>query len=114
EDDHAELFEKYGVLSRRELQSRQDIYLERYIKDVNTEALLCLGLARTTILPAAYRYQGELATTAASVKSAVGKVDTSSLDRVTGLVADLEAKIKGLDHAMAHHSNGTLIGHAKH
>jgi glutamine synthetase len=32
------LFEKYGVLSEREMRSRYDIYMERYCKDINTEA----------------------------------------------------------------------------
>src|SRR5688572_2336152 len=36
----SQLFDKYGVLSPRELQSRHDIYLEQYIKTVSTEARL--------------------------------------------------------------------------
>ncbi len=55
------LFEKYGVLSEREVHSRYDIYMERYCKDINSEALCALSMAKTMILPAAYRYQGELA-----------------------------------------------------
>ena len=35
-----ELFEKYNVLSRRETESRMDIYLEQYIKTINVEAKL--------------------------------------------------------------------------
>ena len=34
---------KYDVLSEREVQSRYDIYLERYCLDVNTEAHACAG-----------------------------------------------------------------------
>ena len=32
------MFEKYGVLSEREVRSRYEIYMERYCKDLNTEA----------------------------------------------------------------------------
>ena len=63
------LFEKYDVLSEREVHSRYEIYLERYCKDINTESLTALSMAKTMILPAAYRYQGELAATAAALKA---------------------------------------------
>lgn len=36
--DAIAVFEKYGVLSPREVHSRQDIYLEQYVKTVNVEA----------------------------------------------------------------------------
>src|SRR5207244_56229 len=67
------LFEKYGVLSRRELDSRTDIYLEQYCKAINVESLLMIEIAKTMIYPAAVRYQGELAATAVNVKSLYGK-----------------------------------------
>ncbi len=80
------LLSKYGVLTERETHSRYDIYVERYCKDVNTESLLCVNMAKTMVLPAAYRYQGELATTAAALKAAGQPGDTSSLTKVTSLV----------------------------
>src|SRR5690606_6656719 len=42
-----ELFEKYGVLSKRELHSRFDIYIEQYCKTLAVEATLTLKMART-------------------------------------------------------------------
>ena len=36
---NVDVFEKYGVLSERELHSRYEIYMERYCKDINTESL---------------------------------------------------------------------------
>ena len=62
------LFEKYGVLSQRELHSRYDIYLEQYCKTVTLEAKLTLEMAKTMIFPAAVRYQNELASTCANLK----------------------------------------------
>ena len=82
---------------------------------MNTEALLCHDIAKSMILPAAYRYQGELASTAASLKAAgVKSVDLSSLEKVSALVHELEAGIAGLEHALAHKSSGSTLDHAKH
>ena len=108
------LFDKYGVLSPRETESRYEIYVERYCKDINTEARLCLSMARSSILPAAYRYQGELAQTAAAMKGCGRTPDTSSLDTVTELTGQLEGAIKQLQHATEHSASGDVMAHAKH
>lgn len=108
------LFDKYGVLSPRETESRYEIYMERYCKDINTEGRLCLSMARSSILPAAYRYQGELASTAASLKACGRNADTSSLDRVTELTGQLEGAIKQLNDAIEHSASGDVLAHAKH
>ncbi|MFO1521035.1 MAG: glutamine synthetase III [Kiritimatiellia bacterium] len=112
--ESAALFEKYGVLTKRELASRVDIYLERYCKDINTESLLCLSIARKTILPTGYRYQCELANTAAAMKAAGKTPDTSSLDKVTALVASLESAIGKLQSAVEHKAEGEVLDHARH
>jgi glutamine synthetase len=109
------MFEKYGVLSEREAHSRYDIYMERYCKDINTESAAALNIAKTMILPAAYRYQGELAATAASLKTALGgNVHMGTLQTVTQLVTDLEKSIAGLESAASHHGGGDLMAEAKH
>jgi glutamine synthetase len=109
-----QLFAKYGVLTEREVRSRHDIYVERYCKDINTEALTALSMAKTMILPAAYRYQGQLASTAASLK-AVGKAPhLGPLDVVSQLVTDLEQGIADLEGALEHQAEGDLLAHARH
>ncbi len=108
------MFEKYGVLCEREMHSRYEIYIERYCKDINTESQAALSMAKTMILPAAYRYQGELAATAASLKALGKAVHMGTLETVTDLVGDLEEKIAALEGAMGHHGNGDLLGEAKH
>ena len=105
---------KYGVLSERETHSRYEIYTERYCKDVNTEALLCLSIARQMILPAAYRYQGELAQTSAAMKSAGKSAHTGSLESLTELVSEMEGAIKKLQHAIEHKAEGDVLHHARH
>jgi len=112
-DKNVKLFEKYGVLSQREVHSRYEIYMERYCKDVNTESLTALSIGRTMILPAAYRYQGELAATAASLK-ALGKTPhLGTLDILTDLVARLEQNLAELE-AVTEHHGGDVLSEAKH
>ena len=109
------VFEKYGVLTEREVHSRYDIYVERYCKDINTESLAALNIAKTMLLPAGYRYQGELAGIAASVKAATGSAPhMGTLDTVTKLVGEMEGKIGELESAIDHHGGGDLLTEAKH
>jgi glutamine synthetase len=56
-----ELFEKTGVLSRRELESRLEIYAEQYAKTLTIEAETTATMAMTMILPAAVEYQERVA-----------------------------------------------------
>ena len=94
-----ELFAKYGVLNERELHSRMEVYIEQYCLTVGLEARTTIEMAKTIIFPAAIRYQGELAATCANLK-AVGYVfDTDTLDKVTGLVKDLQDGIVKLEAA---------------
>ncbi len=54
------LFRKYGVLSKRELESRFEVFLEQYAVKINIESETAVDIARTQILPAAVRYLAEL------------------------------------------------------
>ncbi len=55
------MFEKYGVLTAKELHSRYEVYSEAYEMTINIEAACALTIAKTMILPAAIRYLGEIA-----------------------------------------------------
>ncbi len=54
------LFKKHGVLSKRELDARYEVYLEQYAVKINIEAETAASIARTQILPAAVRHLAEL------------------------------------------------------
>jgi glutamine synthetase len=108
-----DLFNKYGVLSPREVQSRHDIYFEQYVKAILTEAKLVIEIAKTMIYPAANRYQGELAATAANLKAAGLTPCTKSLENVMALTKGLCEGISTLEAEVAHHSHG-LVEEAKH
>jgi glutamine synthetase len=64
DEKNAALFEKYGVLSHRELESRYEIFVEQYFMTINIEGETAQHMAQTMILPAAARYLSELLTTA--------------------------------------------------
>src|SRR5215471_8433810 len=54
------LFDKYKVLSPRELHSRYEIFCEQYVKTIIVESKLTVKMATTSILPAALKYHAEL------------------------------------------------------
>jgi glutamine synthetase len=54
-------FEKYKVLSKRELESRYEVWCEQYAINANIEAETTANIGRTMILPAALRYLALLA-----------------------------------------------------
>jgi glutamine synthetase len=88
-DSSVELFGNYHVLSRRELESRYEVWLEQYIIEANIEAETADSIARTMILPAALRYL------ALGDESGISAVT----EETTPLVDDLVAAIKELDEA---------------
>src|SRR5207247_1377175 len=104
-----ELFGKYRVYSERELQSRFNILCEGYVKTVNVEARLTGLMAKTMILPAALRYQAEVAQTVTATKAA--GVDSAAqadlLRQLAGSVTAFQKATADLDHALATHSAGT-------
>ncbi len=53
DDETVGLFSSYGVLSKRELESRYEVFLEQYVTKLNIEAETAASLARTSLLPAA-------------------------------------------------------------
>jgi glutamine synthetase len=109
-----ELFEHYGVLTARELHSRMEVYLEQYCLSVSLEARTAIEMAKTIIFPAAIRYQGELAATCVSLKAVGYNFDTDTLDKITGLVKDLQDGIAKLEKSLAAHSGKTKLEHAAH
>ena len=62
------LFEKYEVLSHKEMHSRYDIYVEAYAKQVNIEALTAIDMAKKQFIPAATEYATFLAESIDSFK----------------------------------------------
>ena len=56
-----EAFQKHGILSIKEMESRRAIYIDNYVKSANIEAETALMMARKQILPAVLKWQYKLA-----------------------------------------------------
>ena len=108
-------FEKYGVLNERELHARYEVALEQYNKTVNIEAQLMVLMANRYILPAAYRYQGELAQTVSAVKAAgaTAKETRKALDEFTRLTDVAKTRVDQLQTLLEHEGDGDALKHAK-
>ena len=74
EKSTVDLFEKYGVLKKEEIESRYEIYKEQYEKTVQIEAECALNMAKTMIVPVAIEYQTDLADAIRNVKACGGTV----------------------------------------
>ncbi|MBN8589022.1 MAG: glutamine synthetase III [Rhodothermia bacterium] len=108
-----EVFERFGVLSKAELESRQEIALEQYIKTIEMEAKMALKMGRTQIFPAAIRYQRELASTCADLKVVGITFDTVTLDKMTLSVKVLQDNLNELEELLGHTTeDGSTLAHA--
>ncbi|MBP1623280.1 MAG: glutamine synthetase catalytic region [Acidobacteria bacterium] len=113
-EKNIDLMAKYKVLSRREMESRYEIYMERYVKDVAVESKLTLEIAKTTIFPAAVKYQYQLASTALALKQLGKDTCVTLLDEVNELVRNLQDAIRVLEKALGDHVDGSTLDHAVH
>ncbi|MCV7062292.1 glutamine synthetase III [Mycolicibacterium vaccae] len=109
-----EVFEKYGVFSERELHSRVEVRLEQYALTIAVEAKLALELGTTVILPAAVRYQTELAHNVATLKAAGVDADTTLLQMVSSPIGELTAALGTLKAALSDHSAESALDEATH
>jgi len=126
EPDARALFAGTGIFTERELESRFAIKVENYIKAINIEALLTEQIARTIILPAAVKYQHQLAGSLVTARQALGSLvgvgdagepvtfgpQEALLAEVTQQINALLKTIAHLAEASAHEGNGDLLGHA--
>jgi len=83
------MFKKYKVLSKRELESRYEVFTEQYATTVNIESETASSIARTMLLPAAVRHNNELL--ASGMEELVGEI--------TPLIKELHFAIRSLEDA---------------
>lgn len=93
DEKNVEVYVRHGVLSREELLSRYEIYLERYSKTINIEARTMLAMIRRDILPASSRYSGQLAQVIVQKSKVNGEFpsyyEKSLLNQISQLTSDL-------------------------
>jgi glutamine synthetase len=113
--DSVELFTKYKVFTEKELIARYNIFSEKYVKEITIEASMMLSMARTMILPAAIRYQGQVAASVVATKQAgvENHAQAELLKELTVTMAAFQAATAALDKALHHHPDGDAYAHAK-
>ena len=87
------LFQKLGILSKEELESRYHVRLERYIKDMLIELHMLGEMVDTLVMPAAFQYCAMLVDSAAAAKTAgVSPIpQTETANRVAKLIQQLQS-----------------------
>ena len=92
------LFERFGIFTKAELESRAEILYETYAKTINIEAKTMLAMAKQQILPAVIKYQKTLAETVYFTNqiSMDASVTVALLSSVTGLLSEMKDAIDTL------------------
>ena len=109
-----ELFEKTGVLSATELESRFEVYSEQYVQVIEMEAKLMISLAKTVIYPAAYRYLSELSSTIANLKVIGVELEKESLEKVASLTKLMMDSVSKLSDALSKHDFSVTEEHLQY
>ncbi len=90
------LFEKFGIFTEAELESRAEILYEQYSKTINIEALTMIDMARKQIIPSVIEYTNMLADTIIKVKNA-GANPTVTVKLLNSIEDKLAEMQKALD-----------------
>ncbi|QEL15675.1 glutamine synthetase III family protein [Limnoglobus roseus] len=111
-----ELFGKYKVLTEKELHARYEIFSEKYVKEIAIEANMMVHMAKTMIVPAALRYQAEVAASVNATKAAGVDVSTQMehLKSLANAISKFQTLTGDLKSAADHHAAGDAYGHAKY
>lgn len=88
-DYSMEVFTKYGIFKKEELESREHIYLEKYSKQINIEAKVMVEMSNLQIFPAATGYAKQLADTISAVKAAGVTAPLAQADVLAAVVENL-------------------------
>ena len=109
-----DLLSDYGILSNRELQARKDVVLEQYALTILVEAKETLEVGKTMILPAAIRYLGELAGTAAQLLAAGIQTETPMLLTLNKYVKDFNSALATIEEAIGAFGGDDVEAEAKY
>ena len=101
DEKNVELFERNHVLTKKEIEARQEILLENYIKIINLEALTMLDMAKKDIFPAVSKYTATLAKTISVKKEVSTAIKTDAeeklLEKLSSLLCAFSDKIDELE-----------------
>ena len=102
EDRIVDLFERNKVLTKRELEARRLIRLEKFTKKIQIESRTLGDMATNHIIPIAIRYQNTLIENVKGLKEILdlqtyGKVSKNELDIITRISNHISEIKKGVD-----------------
>lgn len=110
------LFGRTGVMSRTEIESREEILYESYAKTVNIEAKTMLEMALRDYIPAVERYTGELARSVLDKKAAFGEdaciVEKKIASELSALNTEAYAAVSSMETALGE-ANAERCGKAR-
>lgn len=100
-DKAVKLFERFGIFTRTELASREEIIYETYAKTINIEALTMIDMAGKQIIPAVMRYATNLAESVNAVKAAGcnASVQMEILTETSARLCDMQNALSKLKEA---------------
>ena len=87
------LFERFGIFTKAELESRAEILYETYAKTINIEALTMVDMANKQLVPSVMAYVRELSETVNAMNTAGADISATGalLHRVTGLLNEMQS-----------------------
>ncbi|RKM60243.1 glutamine synthetase type III [Butyrivibrio sp. XB500-5] len=93
-----DLFQKFGVYTKTELESRKEIIFESYAKTINIEALTMIDMASKQIIPAVMKYAGRVATDVNQIKAAGvdASVEVAELKEIQDQLAKMKTALDKL------------------
>ena len=106
-DSAVSLFACFGIFTKAELASREEITYETYAKTINIEALTMIDMAGRQILPACMHYSGRLATTINAMATAgvSTAAESGRLNEVATLINEADnalTNLRALDEQASH------------
>jgi glutamine synthetase len=104
------LFEKYNVFSKKELESRYEVYMEAYETLIGIEASCAANMARTMVVPAAISAQGELAESIQAAATVAGCPLDSSKELLAEICGETEKTLKGIKALESQIADGDVKG----
>ena len=92
-DKNIELFTKYHIFTKEEIESRYEIWLESYSKILNIESNTMVEMVQNDFLPSVFAYIDKVAATAVAKKSVVSDVSTASEGKLIKELSQLADEI---------------------
>ena len=100
DESSIEMFEKLGVMTKRELEARREIKLEEYAGLIIIEARTMIDMAAKLYIPSVIAYVNSVASSMSTVKNAYAQADTTAqqtiLVKASSLLADTQQALDNL------------------